>query len=488
MTPPPMRERKSWAYWGSGGFGASISERLLQPLDIAPLVFFRIVGVGLITVEILGEWLTGYHDPYVATDFHFSYVLTPWLEPWPPLGVHLHFALNALMGLCVAAGLFYRQATVALFLGTALLFLMEKSVYINHTYLYILIAFLMIFIPAHGAVGIDAQRNPAITAQTAPAWCLWMLRFQMAVVYVFAGLAKLNGDWLSGSPMDLSLAARTGTPILGPLLALDWVPRFMSLGGAALDLLVVPALLWRPTRVPAFLLATSFHLTNVLVYGLGTFPWFSIAATALFFPPETFRKLPFLGRALSRQAVQVESSGVRLTGIDPRDGGVPGGTAHPRRYGRRAIAWGLGAYVLVQLLIPIRPWLYPGNPSWTEYGHNFSWRMMLRAKSGSLRYHVVDLSTGERWTVDPAAHLEPWQLRDMSGKPDMILEFAHDLAELYRREGRGPLEIRAETLVSLNGRPPQALVDPDVDLLRQRRGLAPYDWVVPLAESLRRDR
>lgn len=436
-------------------------ERLFQPVDIAPLVFFRIVGMGLITVEILGEWATGYHDPYVQTGFHFSYVLTPWLAPWPPLGVHVHFALNVLFGVAVTLGLHYRWTTIGLFLGTGVLFLMEKSVYINHTYLYILVAFLMIFIPAHRAVGMDARRDPRVRSAVAPAWCLWALRFQIAVVYFFAGIAKLNADWLRGAPMNLSMARRTGTPILGPLFALEELPYLMSMGGVLLDLLVVPALLWRRTRLPAFLLATTFHLSNVVVFGLGTFPWFSIAATALFFPPETFRRLPLLRNALTPKATQARAV-----------------AASPKR--RRVIGLGLGLYVLFQLSMPLRPWLYPGNPSWTEYGHRFSWRMMLRAKTGTVRYHVVDRATGERWTVHPAAHLDDWQRRDMLGKPDMILEFAHDLGTLYKREGRNDLEIRAEAMVALNGRPEHPLVDSSVNLLDQKRGLSAYPWVLPL--------
>lgn len=437
--------------------------RLFEPVDIAPLVFFRIVGIGLITAEILGEWASGYRDPYLQPDFHFSYVLTPWLEPWPPPGVHLHFALNFLFGAAVTLGLFYRLTTIGLFMGTGLLFLMEKSVYINHTYLYILVAFLMIFVPAHRAVSLDARRDPRLRSAVAPAWCLWALRFQIAVVYIFAGLAKLNTDWFHGAPMDLAMTVRRGNPVLGPLLALEELPVLMSVGGAVLDLVVVPALLWRPTRLPAFLLATLFHLTNVVVFGLGSFPWFSIVMTALFFPPETFRGLPLLRKALPAETGRADTFA---------DAGIR----------RRAIALGLGLYALFQVLVPLRPWLYSGNPSWTENGHRFSWRMMLRAKTGSVRYHVLDRRTGERWTVDPAELLDDWQHRDMFGKPDMILEFAHDLSARYALEGRSELEIRAEARVGLNGRPERLLVDPTVDLLRQERSLAPYAWVNPLPD------
>ena len=40
------------------------------------------------------------------------------------------------------------------------------------------------------------------------------------MVYVFAGLAKLNADWLlDAQPLRIWLAARSDLPIVGPLLA-----------------------------------------------------------------------------------------------------------------------------------------------------------------------------------------------------------------------------------------------------------------------------
>lgn len=434
----------------------------LKPIDIAPLVYFRIVGGGLIAIELIGQAVTNYRLAYVGTDFHFSYLFFRWLEPLSPAATTAHLWLNVALALCLTAGLFFRASSLLLVLGLSSLFLMEKANYINHTYLYCLIVLILGVSPAHRAVSLDVRRRPGLLSSSAPAWPLLLLRFQIAVVYIFAGLAKLNPDWLAASPMRLWLVTRSSYPLIGGLLAQEWVAYAMSYGGVALDLLVIPGLLWRRTRFYAFAAAVLFHLANVALFGIGTFPWLSIAMTALFFPPATFRRLPWLRD--------------RLPPYRP-----PRGASSSRR-GRRLVTGALAAYVSVQLLVPLRPWLYRGDPSWTEAGHNFSWHMMLRAKAGSVRYRVTDPRSGRTWRVDPADHLNRRQVQQMVGKPDMILEFAHDLAELYEREGLGTVEVRADAYVSLNGKPRQRFVDPEVDLAKQRRSLRVYDWIVPPAE------
>ena len=66
----------------------------------------------------------------------------------------------------------------------------------------------------------------------------------------------------------------------------------------------------------------------------------------------------------------------------------------------------------------------------------------------------------------------------------MILQFAHHVAEDARQEGRAAVQVRAHVMASLNGREPQLLVDPEVDLAAQPRSLRRASWIVPLHEPL----
>ena len=204
----------------------------------------------------------------------------------------------------IACGLFYRLAAALFFLGITYVFLLDTAMFQNHLYLISLLSFLMIFVPAHRAFSLDAWRRPALGSDTVPAWALWLLRFQIAVPYFYGGLAKLNYDWLvRAQPMTVWMAEGTEGSWGRPLHA-AWGPYVLSWGGVLFDLLIVPALLWRRTRIPALLLAVTFHLTNSQLFTIGVFPWLMIAATLLFLEPTWPRRVGHVWGGEQRLAVR----------------------------------------------------------------------------------------------------------------------------------------------------------------------------------------
>ncbi len=435
---------------------------LFRPIDIAPLVFFRLFGCGLILIELAGGALSQVRYAYLATEMHFSYPFFEWVPRWPAAGIVVHWAVTVVAAACVVVGYRYRTAAVVWFFGATWLFLMEKGVFINHVYLYCLVAGLMIFLPAGRACSVDVVRRGEQPTGSAPAWTLYLLRFQMGVVYFYAAVAKCHADWLAGRPLALWLSDQARHP-LGDLLTSDWLPPLMAQGGLLFDLLVVPGLLFARTRPLALTAAVFFHISNVTVFGIGTFPWFSLVMTLLFLEPATFRRI----RPLAR----------RLPPFDPGDGEGEAVAIDARR---RATLWALGAYTAFHVLMPLRPFLYPGDSNWTKAASHFSWHMMLRSKIGVARFEVRDPTTGRTWRELPLDYITHWQYRKMVGDPDMILQFAHFLADDYATRGVPDVEVRAEVRVSLNGRPRTLQVDPDVDLAAERRSVWPYEWIPPL--------
>jgi len=437
---------------------------LFRPVDIAWLVVARIVVGFMLAMEMAGSLALGYAREYTEPQFHFTYLFFDWLPHWPPsvmIGLHLG-AVAA--GVAVAAGWRFRAASALLTLCYTLLFLAEQTRFINHFYLYCLVAGLLGLMPAHRAASADVRAGRVAPTATTPAWTRYLLLFQMSVVYFFAGLAKLNADWLMARPLTVWLAPKASYPVIGGLLGSVELPWVMSYAGVTFDLLVAPLLLWRRSRPWAFGAAVVFHVSNVLVFGLGTFPWFSLLITAaLFFPPYWPRRTPGLRRWIVRRVPPPESSS-RLTAAQ----------AHPRPL----LLAGLGVYALIQLLVPLRHFLYPGDVHWTEEGHHFAWHMMLRAKSGSLSYRVV-LPNGRTETVFPGAYLTPRQTSKLTGQPDCIIQFAHFLAADYQRRGLGPVAVYADSWVQLNRRPSHPIVAPTVNLAAQPRTLGLYSWITP---------
>lgn len=452
----------------------SLAQKLFQPVDISSLAAFRILFGALMLASVLRFWSNGWiRDIYVLPPFHFHWLGFSWVSPWPGIGMHVHFAVLGLASLFIMLGLFYRVAAVIFFLAFTYVELIEKATYLNHYYLISLLGLLMIFLPLHHAASIDALRKPHLRRDTAPAWVLWLLRFQIGIVYFFAGFAKLGPDWLlRGEPLGIWLAAHTDIPVVGPLLAEHWVARAASFFGAAFDLSVVFFLLNKRARPYAYAMVVVFHAITGYLFPIGIFPWVMSGSALIFFPPDWPRKL------LSRIRWKGQSIAEKSVDVEP--------IASPARSSlsrmQRLTVVLLGLYVFVQLAVPLRRFLYPGNTAWTEEGFRFSWRVMLVEKVGFVEYNVRDKATGRSVVVDPARYLSPLQVKMMSTSPDMILELARHIAMRERQKGRD-VEVRADAFVTLNGRPSRRLIDPTTNLAEEHDSLRPKRWILPLDDA-----
>jgi hypothetical protein len=442
--------------------------RLFEPVDIASVAFFRICFGFLMSWHTLQYLTTGrLGRQYLTPVFFFKFPGFEWVKPWPSQeALRFWFGALALIAVLIAIGFFYRTACALFCVGITYIFLLDASVYQNHTYLISLLAFLMILVPVHRAFSIDAMRRRDLRSETVPVWVLWLLRFQVAIPYVYGGIAKLNYDWMvRAEPMRTWFQDGTEGPLQSELLKEPWAAYAMSWGGAAYDLLIVPLLLWRRTRIPAFLLSLVFHLMNSQLFTIGIFPWLMIAATLLYFPPDWPRRLKLLG---ARRPGQVAA----------RTGRAPKSTVP----WRATVAF-LAVYVAFQLLFPFRHFLYPGNVEWTDEAHRFSWRMKLRDKRGDLGFVAVDPAARKAYPLDEAeAVLTDAQRRKMIHDPDMIRQFARFVGDGLRKTGY-PVQVRAITSISLNGRPAQPMIDPEVDLSSIPRRLGAAEWIVPLKPS-----
>jgi len=435
---------------------------LEKPIDIAPLVYARIVLGVLISLEFSLGVFTNYGQTLIQGNMHFSYLMTGFIEPWSsPLMIQGHFMFNFILGILFAMGFYYRWVTPLFLLSGASLFLMEKSLYINHFYLYSLILFLFLFLPANRGYSFDSWRKPQIKVSEVPAWTVYILLFQLSVVYFYSGIAKINADWFQAQPVQIWLGRKADYPLIGGILSSTSYAYIVAYGGLLFDLLIVPSMLYRPTRKVAFFICCFFHLANVITFGVGTFPWFSMAATALFFAPSSFRKWKLRTHLLP--------VGIKTYSLGRK---------------KRFIYLVFSLYMILQLLVPLRLHLYPGNASWTEQGHFFAWRMMLRTKQGSIKFTVKDAKSSAIESVKLSDHLNKTQIRKIAGNPDFIVQFAHYLKEYYLEEKNyiSP-EIYAENEVSLNGRERQAMIPPGLDLGQVKRDLSPYSWIIPQKES-----
>lgn len=145
-----------------------------------------------------------------------------------------------------------------------------------------------------------------------------------------------------------------------------------------------------------------------------------------------------------------------------------------------AVLWGL-----LQIALPFRHLLYEGNTGWTERGHYFSWRMMLRGKTTGLRYFLVDDQTQRVSTIDLRQFLNSEQEVKFARDPALIADFGRFLGAFHHERTGQQVRVHVVALSSLNGRKPQLLIDPAVNLTTVSRFAFRTPWIVPLTEPLR---
>ena len=429
----------------------NLSTRLADAqVDGASLVAFRVI-FGLIGVLVVVRFFAhGWIGAlYVEPDHHFTYLGFGWVRPWPDWGMHAHFIALGVLSLGIAVGYRARLCAALFCIGFTYVELIDRTTYLNHYYLMSLVSLLLTVMP--------------LRQGSVPLWTIWALRAQLGVAYIFAGIAKLNPDWLFHAlPMRIWLYGHGDLPLIGPLMQETWMAYAMSWGGALFDLAIVPALLWRRTRPFAYVMLVAFHLaTWVLFPQLGIFPWLMIGLSLIFFEPDWPRRL------------------LRFFGLPSRTpaGEAPVGAGNYWR--TRTILAALALFGAVQLALPLRHFAYPGNVRWNEEGYRFAWRVMLSEKVGFVRYRVHDSATGKSWLVEPDTYLTPLQVERMSFQPDMIQQTARIIAEDLAERGYPQAAVYADAFVAFNGRPNTRLIDPAVDLSSARAGLAPKRWILP---------
>lgn len=433
---------------------------MFRPVDCASVVAFR-VAFGLLMMVAVARYVV--HDwiatLFVAPRVFFPYPGLEWIMPLPAAAMYAWFAGLGLLAACVTVGLWYR-ASIALFcLGFTYVHLIDRTNYLNHYYLVSLLAGLMVFLPLHRAASLDAWRRPALRAATVPVWVLWLLRFQLGVVYAFGAVAKLNPDWLlRAQPLRIWLGANVDLPIFGAWFEQSWTAYACSYTGLLFDASIVPLLLWRRTRPAAYVAVVVFHLLTALLFPIGMFPWIMMALTPIFFAPDWPR------RWLRRGLTDVDARPWAMASLTPQ---------------QRLVAASLGAYALVQIALPLRHAVYPGDLYWSESGFRFSWQIMVAEKYGRANFRATDPASGESWAINPGDYLTALQVRMMATQPDMIRSFAEYIAADFRARGHA-VEVRGDVFASLNGRPHQRLVDPRVDLAHLGDATASTAWILPL--------
>ena len=435
----------------------------------ATLAAFRIVFGTLMLLSLVRfmsmNWVSEF---YIIPKWHFTFYGFEWVKT---LGVYTYglFAIAILACVGIVLGYKYRLSMLLFFLSFTYIELIDKTTYLNHYYFVSILSLLLCFLPLNATFSLDAYRKKVVYKYV-PSWTVDSIKIILGIVYFYAGLAKLNSDWLlRAQPLKIWLSTQTNLPLIGRFMNQEWFHYTMSWSGALYDLSIPFLLLIRKTRPYAFVAVVVFHVFTRVLFNIGMFPYIMICVTLIFFDSDLHQK--FLNFIKYTFKIPVNTEALEQENYEYK---------RPKN-----ILFIISLYLVFQLFLPFRNLCYPGELFWTEQGFRFSWRVMLMEKVGYTTFTVRDSVSGKQFSVKNSDFLSSFQIKQMSFQPDFILEYAHLLGDHFKSQGHKNIQIFVESYVTLNGRLNQMLVDPKVDLYQEKEGFHNKTWILPLNDEIK---
>jgi hypothetical protein len=441
--------------------------KMSDDVEVAPLVTLRRMFALLTLFSTLRFVLNG----WVSSQLIDPIVLFPfdgfgWLPRPTIFGATLLYAgmIIGSIGMLFERG--HQAAAFLFFLCFTYVEVLDKANYLNHYYFVSLMAFMLAFIPSRESRG------------TVPWYFLWTPRLMLCMVYFYAGLAKLNSDWMTQAlPLAIWLPQHSELPIIGSLFEQRWVAFAFSWAGALFDLVSPVGLIVARFRRFFYPILVVFHVLTWILFPIGVFPWVMIACTTVFFSDAWHQRFLRVTGHVKNAFLQTQKQDIQPAPpiqIQPAKLWVP-----------RSLSFGLAmGFLMLQSLIPLRSLAIPGSLFWHEDGYRFSWRVMLMEKAGWATFFIVDES-GKEQEVNLDHWLSPNQQKAMSTQPDMIVDFAHMLGDRWEERLGEEVRVRSEIWVSLNGRRSQLFVNPYIDLRAVSSSTRREDYVIPMDSIVR---
>ena len=445
---------------------------LSKNYSASPLIIFRIGFGFMMLYSIIRFWSKDWINTlYLQPKFHFTYYGFEWVKPLGNL-TYLIFFICGLSALFVALGFKYRVAIITFFLSFTYIELMDKTTYLNHYYFISILSFLLIFLPANSSFSIDSYLKKK-SYRLVPKWSIDAIKLLVSIVYVYAGLTKINSDWLfKAMPLKIWLPSKYDLPFIGEtLMQQNWFHYAMSWSGMIYDLTIPFLLFYKKTRWFAFGLVVFFHVFTGILFPIGMFPYVMIVSSLIFFEAGFHHKIIlFLKHILNyffklKQKIVVKE-------------------IYNFKHQKITIIV-LSLFFIVQLFLPFRYALYPNELFWTEEGYRFSWRVMLMEKMGYANFKITNSKTGNFFYVDNQDFLTPLQEKQMSFQPDFILEYAHFLGDHFKSKGHENIQVFVESYVALNGRLSQPFINKNIDLYQQKETFNPKEWILPFNDEIK---
>lgn len=260
------------------------------------LIAFR---VAFFTVLGIDAFLQIAHAPrYGAGGFNVSHL--PWLDPVLPTpgraGMLIVFALQSYLAFRIALGTAGRLPVILLTALYGYAYFISQLDSYQHHYLVFWLLVLACFVPwqARDAVGERAGATQAPDAMPGRAalpvrsWALRLILTQIALMYAWAAVSKLEPLWLDGTTLARQLHVPWIRALVADVLSTRADPTGLALAARLVlvtEIILAVAWLWRRLWPVALVIGVGFHI-GVELTGLeiGVFSYFMFSLYILVVP------------------------------------------------------------------------------------------------------------------------------------------------------------------------------------------------------------
>jgi vitamin K-dependent gamma-carboxylase len=319
------------------GLTAAFDELLGRPVSMRALALLRVLA-GPIVLLHLEPFLSDSLDGRIYRDAFYEPYAAWYPEVPDPVYAGLLW-LAAAAAVAMSLGLLTRLATATTFVIVAYNLLLSTTHFHNNRAYLVIVLGLLAVAPCGRELSLDAwlrrrRGRPALDL-SAPAWPIWLLRFESAAVYGASGLSKLvDPDWFGGTVTWQRVVRVREDLEAWPLP--DWAvsvltDRSFHTGAAKVivltELFIAVGLWWRGSRYLAVWVAVAFHVAIEISASVQVFSFLAIAVLVVWAVPSTrdrvIRVDPTDGRHRRWAAVVRSLDWLARFRIEPAPPGTP---------------------------------------------------------------------------------------------------------------------------------------------------------------------
>ncbi|XP_048762582.2 vitamin K-dependent gamma-carboxylase-like [Ostrea edulis] len=453
---------------------------LCRPTDPANLAVLRIAFGILMMFDIPQERGMSHADVRWGRQDVCRFPLFNSLKVAPLQWMYIIYLVMFLGALGITLGLFYRTSCLLFSTTYWYVILLDKTSWNNHSYLYGLIAILLMTVDGNRWWSLDGLLNKSISNSHVPFWNYFICRTQIFLVYFIAGLKKLDLDWITGYSMQ-RLSRNWVFDPFRLVLTDEQIDLFIvHICGLTVDMFGGVLLLFDRTRPIGILILSSFHIMNSTMFSIGMFPYAMLATLPLFcsadWPKKIIFNLPKCLQFLMPKESEIQPSSHCIydkEDIKPEEDRKHSGKkslnskslppTSPLLVHKMGVIFTV-LHIAVQLFLPYSHGITKGYNNWTNGLYGYSWDMMVHSwTTQHIRLSYKDKISGKEGYLDPTAFVDKFGRR-WSSHGDMVVQYAHCVADILKNYNMS-VELYFDIWKSMNKRFQQRMFDPRINIV-----------------------